>query len=570
MAEFVGLAISIVTLVDSCLTVSRLYSTSQNFSLEAKTLRLMLARQDARLTCWAKSWGMALEEGTGVPSPMQDEAKERIVDEARRYGLDLPELESTLENMWELLSEGKRLQNRQDRGTQSDKQSIISKTHIRSQMGAITSRLRWVTSDKDHLRTLISDLKEHNDMLERLQPRLGVVSQHSQETAITCEVMVSADIIGLPTISEADEASSHARQTIEMRQRQLDSETSSNHWNRYQDLNISQWEYKLSSTGGRFSGERPLVQFRAGKNTGPVIDALIEWKYYAASVPKSKNLALSRVERVAQLLNDTSKFPQLRILECIGYFQDSIKSRCGILYKLPEAVPRSPVDSAMNIQVTRLKELFKVKIRPSLAARFNLAHSLASSMLDFHMAGWLHKDFSSNNVIFFLPKDSSLHTDTLSAPYIASFGLARPDQQFEESEAISSSSSSADPAYHHPDYHFPTSTTVRDGLAAPRYHREFDVYSLGVVLLEIGLWKPLAADKSLVGWKKDKALEPSELPEWRQKLLSCAANNLPFMAGPTYADVVLGCLRTEVKEGRARRESQRMLDLWDEYELKAG
>jgi hypothetical protein len=115
MADFAGLALAIVTLVDSCVTASKLFSSAKHFSTESETLRLGLIREEARLKTWARSWGIPIE-GDAKSIPLA--AKEAIVtklliDEAEESGVDLVIIEATLKNMFDLLSQGKGIQEAQ-------------------------------------------------------------------------------------------------------------------------------------------------------------------------------------------------------------------------------------------------------------------------------------------------------------------------------------------------------------------------------------------------------------------------------------------------------------------------
>jgi hypothetical protein len=113
-------------------------------------------------------------------------------------------------------------------------------------------------------------------------------------------------------------------------------------------------------------------------------------------------------------------------------------------------------------------------------------------MFEFHKTFWVHKSFSSHTILFFPePKsvdDETTETAVLSnqisilAPYIVGFNYSRPDQpnQFSEPAALPLELQ----RYRHPEY---------KNRPMQYFHRAFDYYSLGIVLLEIGLWYPLSA-----------------------------------------------------------------------------
>ena len=74
-----------------------------------------------------------------------------------------------------------------------------------------------------------------------------------------------------------------------------------------------------------------------------------------------------------------------------------------------------------------------------------------------------------------------------------------------------------------------------------RYRAEFDYYSLGLVLLEIGLWQPLSAiTKNLSAVNKDReGLSPEKL---RETLLTDVLPGLCRTMGHRYFSVVDKCL----------------------------
>jgi hypothetical protein len=108
--EVASLAFSIISLLDTCLTAGRLYSSGKNFSPDSESLGLELLWQQSRLKTWAKIWRIPLEGATGaVTSSPAVVLLEREVKEAH---LDLRIIERTLKSTKDLLSEGERLSNR--------------------------------------------------------------------------------------------------------------------------------------------------------------------------------------------------------------------------------------------------------------------------------------------------------------------------------------------------------------------------------------------------------------------------------------------------------------------------
>jgi len=71
----------------------------------------------------------------------------------------------------------------------------------------------------------------------------------------------------------------------------------------------------------------------------------------------------------------------------------------------------------------------------------------------------------------------------ISSPYLLGFDCSRPDQLTEMS--IASQNPSSMDLHRHPN--------SLNGIERKPYCKSYDIYSLGIVLLEIGLWKVLQA-----------------------------------------------------------------------------
>jgi serine/threonine protein kinase len=181
----------------------------------------------------------------------------------------------------------------------------------------------------------------------------------------------------------------------------------------------------------------------------------------------------SRLETVAGLLQQATA-SGFRVLDCLGYFHDPAKLSCGLVYKLPI------LQGLSNPKVVTLSEvLASQKDLPDLGKRILLAQHLASSILEFHKVGWLQREVSSFNIAFVFSAESSWQHQ-IDKPYFVGFSNSRPNQQSAFSEYMDRKSR-LQMEFQHPEY-----------LRSPiRYRPEFDYYSLGMVLLEIGCWRPL-------------------------------------------------------------------------------
>ena len=137
----------------------------------------------------------------------------------------------------------------------------------------------------------------------------------------------------------------------------------------------------------------------------------------------------------------------------------------------------------------------------------------------------------SASIVFF--KFTSSMPDP-SKPYLVGFEYARPltGETYHEVDMDVSKN-----IYRHPD---------RQNAPKEDFSMTHDIYALGVVLLEIGLWKA-AVDI----YKEDNGgIEPrnSRIEEARKSFLKAAREQLPRYMGPAYARAVEICLSDELAE----------------------
>ncbi|KAI9785126.1 MAG: hypothetical protein M1839_000764 [Geoglossum umbratile] len=207
---------------------------------------------------------------------------------------------------------------------------------------------------------------------------------------------------------------------------------------------------------------------------------LVEWIQYDThwEGPVSEKM-FKRVEAIAKLLNSLSKPSNFRVLHCCKFFHDKSRAAFGLLYDFPYSCPSARTLNPRNL-ATILSTTRNLREKPSLGDRFKLAYDLAVTILEFHKVGWMHKNISAQNVVFF-NADGSQESEWLREPYVIGFDRSRPDDPAAFTDGLDRFKS-----YQHPRY-----STNLEQPTPQRYRPDFDYYSLGIVLLEIGLWRTL-------------------------------------------------------------------------------
>ncbi|KAL9120190.1 MAG: hypothetical protein Q9187_003256 [Circinaria calcarea] len=261
------------------------------------------------------------------------------------------------------------------------------------------------------------------------------------------------------------------------------------------------------------------VGYRKKTKNGEAPQILVEWmRYHTSVIAEKRGLErLVRIQAIAKNFNVSEKLEDFRVLHCAAYFHDPSNTRFGLVFDFP----RSSSSSAEHrLDFVTLRSLLDKPEKPVLGDRFKLAHALAVSVLKIHKVGWLHKNISSTNVAFFPPHGSS-PVDSAKRPYIIGFSHSRPSEPFSETEGPLQGSDLRD--YQHPDY-------LKNYL---KFHAVFDYYSLGLTLLEIGLWRSISA------MIKNRKLSPEEV---RTHLLEKRVPRLKEYMGVRFSEVVKVCL----------------------------
>jgi len=202
----------------------------------------------------------------------------------------------------------------------------------------------------------------------------------------------------------------------------------------------------------------------------------------------------------------------------------------------------------------------------ALDERLKLAHKLAEAVVFLHAAGFLHKNITSSSAVALRksrPRRAKRPASTsgpnalkpppprpLDEVYLMGFELVRgiESRTYKEGTAVfgpepttggddavqrvDSASIWTRAIYMHPER--------LKGADSPKYQKSHDIYSLGVVLLEIGLWEPLQVAASTRGGPDERDV-PKTWPAGLQALATAPAG-LASRMGQRYQGVVEWCL----------------------------
>jgi hypothetical protein len=216
-------------------------------------------------------------------------------------------------------------------------------------------------------------------------------------------------------------------------------------------------------------------------------------------------------------------------LRLLGYTIDTANARHGFVYMLPDADNALIYNHNFPI-ITNLRTLIPSKRddsdppSPNLEDRFRLAFNILRSMMCLSMQGLPYGDINSTNVTIL----SEIHDKTTRTRKLGDsllnirypFLLHSPptvDARTKREDPLSAS------IYRHAD----------DAVGRMKGQRwAYDLYSYGLVLLEIGLWTPISRL-----WKSKYTI-----PTFTSRIKNIYVQKLASRCGTAYMNVVKSCI----------------------------
>lgn len=465
---------------------------------------------------------------------------------------------------------------------------------------SLLQKCRWSWSGQTQFSDLVKDLREYNDNLIRLcswealrQINRGIptVALHGLNDSTDLDLLATA--AEDKTKDETSPSAEGRERIVEMARFKARLKTSariSNHLKSARML-LNSADYDIFRRRERDESWTLAINQKTGTLN------FIEWRTYVDPQGNPNRLAEEQIHLVGEFLCTPDRPADFRTLSCLGIFKDGNNHRYAFVHRLPQqlgsARPGWPLESLRKRRPTSLTELFgNVSEALDLGLRFTLAKRLMYSVIVIHACGWLHEDLRSDNIIFFPAqpnKDNNAkkyipidrYKKDFGRPYIMGYGLSRPDDVHDNADmqgggvdsnaepwsrrALNPSRRRSDERSSYPEH--PSSGVQSDEQhidiylhptkhddPSSRFRHSFDVYSLGMILLELGLWMSL----------KDLKLERpgADATAYRKYFLDRFVPDLKGQCGSIYEGVVRECLTLHCEDEQTDRESQRRL-CWD-------
>ncbi|KAF5622107.1 kinase catalytic domain protein [Fusarium tjaetaba] len=518
--------------VDTTVRVIDLWKATNEVGQEVIIIKARLDMIRARLKTWALGWGRLKEEDL-KKTPRFNEFG--IL--ALRYVLIIQYRLTALEDFdkkYPSLFRNDRVLEGQprsaDRGlqlaliAQTDKPNAKDLESLQKEVASINhaniiQRWRWARKGgeglkmTDQIAVLVGELEDF--FVPPTSDQIGAVDVDPKLPLIE-EDKAFKVVQGLATFKEAAEEMTNRTDTMHQRELLRSHRGIKN-------------EKKLGRTT-EHSTKRSLANFKSRNiNITPV---MIEWITVPSSLSaEMKEASQNQIHDLALLLHSEKKPQEFRTLECIAMVDMPVAeeedARYGLVFKLEEGQ-----------QVFTLLELLSREgsTPKSLTERLKLVKLLSKTLLFLHLGSWLHKGIRSDNVLFLSSDVSSVD---LGAAYIGGFDYSRLFRETRLTQNVGDNRYQN--LYRHPDHQGLPVQENGESADRPPFSCKADLYSLGVVLVEIGLWSPIIKLLDARGTQdEDKSVREAILdmiPEVRMRM------------GDAFADAASACLRSEFQTG---------------------
>ncbi|KAF2686418.1 serine/threonine protein kinase [Lentithecium fluviatile CBS 122367] len=265
---------------------------------------------------------------------------------------------------------------------------------------------------------------------------------------------------------------------------------------------------------------------------------LAEYRIHSDNAPGRELQAHRKIVReIASILRQADPIC-MGLLHCYGFTYQALSNRFELHYTLPPDYhnPRSLLDLLTSPETRRDGP------NHPLNHRIDLAKQIATALFVLHSADMVHKQIRPDNILIFEKKpNSSLSTSeqkrksypyTVGEPFLVGFDAVRKVDVKSQMAFVDEWQKNI---YLSPERH-----RLQDG---DEYRVQHDLYSLGVILLEIAFWASFQDKKargvgSLIR-KDDRVIGPEEL---KKVYLGLASGAVARSMGERYAEVVKACL----------------------------
>ncbi|MCJ1415984.1 hypothetical protein MMC32_002319 [Xylographa parallela] len=430
--------------------------------------------------------------------------------------------------------------------SESDSWLTPTKNALRARFNNQTKAIKWAVSDRRKFEKTLKEFQKWNSYLKGFALMFGGIvlapQLHGQRSSEHLSVSMSTSAVSQNDSNvQKLELKPHIRIRELARQPELDDK----------DYNLEDVEIveltEQSQSLATISISQLTIRSTRKVQRQPV---LVELKEYASNEVDDDELETlqevqdfdeTQVHQLASMLASADQ-ASLHTLPLKGYLRQNITDRSrryAFVYDFPK--------SASEITPTSLHEMIsssEPSARLSLPAHFLIARTIATTLGTLHADGWVHKSIRSHNFIFFRSTGAN---SGFTEPYLIGFEYSRLET--EESESTWDDDAGKN-FYRHPE---------RQGPPLVTFTKRHDIYALGLVLLEIGLWRTLS---DIWEDSRDRIQKRTgKIPPLNRRLnveyfMEAAKHNLAHTMGEAYAKAVMTCLELRRDETNQEYEER--------------
>jgi hypothetical protein len=395
----------------------------------------------------------------------------------------------------------------------------------------IRKRARWGVRDKEQFSSRISQLEARITQLNQLLTETQQLKV--KEDSDRVKIIVVSNIVDLNSLELIRSAvgSEPVTSAIVERRAILDDRP----WSmRIGPANHSVWNLTDFCLGQAYERSRRVL-VRSQKNPGDIY--MLEKKEFEQNISfEEKRVLTDRIQRLIMLLGG-SKSPSFRTLLAVGYVHDPANFCWWLVFQFPVMMPAQVPLPIQPVSLLALLEP-KTKFRPPLEYRYILASRLCTTLWELYTSGWLHKGIRSENIVFQAPslEEFSNNKELLCSPLVSGFDYSRQESESQSIDKARFCNQITTSIYRHPDY---------QGNAATGYKIQYDLYSVSLVLIEIGLWAPLRIfvdAKTSNPTTSSQGSRPQLSSDLKQWAIAKCDKELAFWTGSVYYELVRWCL----------------------------
>lgn len=421
--------------------------------------------------------------------------------------------------------------------------STLRKISQFTKLDRISTAVQWAVIDSVKFETLVRNIGKLVQRLFRLVPEDRELLKRHVHITLPEVQRLDLDILGQPGFSAGDENANDAVQsTIKFFSHSARIRSALPIWGVTQTLsNTGLWENPVKAPV--FSNEVLPSSLDSWTTSLQVADGgwvpvMVEWRWteqMAQASHEEQAIYKHDVARLAKLLSMASKWPEYRILPSLGYFVDDdylhgqSGPRYGLLFQLPERT----LDNFRSLHEAIARSTRQNRLPPS-ETRLHIAQELVSAAFYLLTVGWLHKAIHSRNLQLF--GEPSSGSPSAPAVRLLGFEFSRPDELGQRS--LDPNTDAFLDLYRHPECQSAARSTRE--YREQGYLKVYDIYSVGVLLFEIGCWRLVETVKQSLDDKRSQGVMTDE--NLQSCLVRRAKTDLAGFMGQKYAHVTHLCL----------------------------